>query len=102
MTHQKMSEPLDIFKSHIKPRIPDAQIDWQGIESVETDDGQKLNIADNNILKDNDHVFAPHTENEGVVGAVYSEKAEDLHQIKITFSPVKNGASGQSMTVKLD
>ncbi|MGQ9009933.1 hypothetical protein ACTXHP_17375 [Bacillus stercoris] len=103
MTDQKVSEPLRYIQITYKAEnTGDAQIDWQGIESIETDDGQKLNIADNNILKDNDHVFAPHTENEGVVGAVYSGKAEDLHQLKITFSPVKNGASGQSMTVKLD
>ncbi|WP_339180282.1 hypothetical protein NST56_04355 [Bacillus sp. FSL R5-0560] len=103
MTDQKVSEPLRYIQITYKAEnTGDTQVDWQGIESVETDDGQKLTVSDNNIFKDNDHVFGPHKENEGVIGAVYSGKAEDLHQLKITFSPVKNGASGQSMTVKLD
>ncbi|MFB0637134.1 hypothetical protein ACEPP6_17975 [Bacillus rugosus] len=103
MTDQKVSEPLRYIQITYKAEnTGDTQIDWQGIESVETDDGQKLTVADNNILKDNDHAFAPHTENEGVIGAVYSGKAEDLHQLKIAFSPVKNADTGQSITVKLD
>ncbi|ARW05878.1 hypothetical protein [Bacillus atrophaeus] len=103
MTDQKVTEPLRYIQITYKAEnTGDTQIDWQGIESVETDNGQKLTIADNNILKGNDHVFAPHTENEGVIGAVYSGKAEDLHQLKITFFPVKSADSGQNITVKLD
>ncbi|WP_254610305.1 hypothetical protein [Bacillus tequilensis] len=103
MTDQKVSEPLRYIQITYKAKnTGDTQVDWQGIESVETDDGQKLKVADNNILKDNEHVFAPHTENEGVIGVVYSGKAEDLHQLKMTFSPVKSADSGQSITVKLD
>ncbi|WP_276736692.1 hypothetical protein [Bacillus sp. (in: firmicutes)] len=103
LTDQKVSEPLRYIQITYKAEnTGDTQVDWQGIESVETNDGQKLKIADNNIFKDNDHVFAPHTENEGVIGAVYSGKADDLLELKITFSPITNGAPGQSMTVKLD
>ncbi|WP_258728825.1 hypothetical protein [Bacillus atrophaeus] len=103
MTDQKVTELLRYIQITYKAEnTGDTQIDWQGIESVETDNGQKLTIADNNILKGNDHVFAPHTENEGVIGAVYSGKAEDLHQLKITFFPDKSADSGQNITVKLD
>nr|WP_087992566.1 hypothetical protein [Bacillus subtilis] len=103
MTDQKVSEPLRYIQITYKAEnTGDTQMDWNGIESVETDDGQKLTVADNNILKGNEHQIAPHTENEGVIGAVYSGKAEDLHQLKITFSPVNSADSGQSVTVKLD